>query len=213
MYLQALSRRLVKACVRRAGSPLALHRRPEVDADRAHVTNDLRRGFLEGDVEGAFTPIRGGAHEVGGDAALAAPGGAGDQDGAAAVVPAPLEHRVELGHARADALGADLVLQRERGDGQHADSVLVDQERILVGPLRRAAVLDHAQTARRDLLDDPVIQEDDAVGDVFLETVPGQRPVAALPGDHRRDPLVLQPAEQAAQLGAQDPISLRSTRT
>jgi hypothetical protein len=32
----------------------------------------------------------------------------------------------------------------------------------------------------------------------------GQRPVAAFAGDNRGDPLLLEPKEQAAQLGAQD---------
>ena len=63
---------------------------------------------------------------------------------------------------------------------------LVDQERILVGAVRGAAVLDDAQAAGRDLLVDPVVEQDHAVGDVFLEAVAGERAVAPLAGDDRR---------------------------
>ena len=71
-------------------------------------------------------------------------------------------------------------------------------------PCARAAVLDHAQPPGRDLVVDAVVEQDHAVGDVLLQALPGQRPVAALAGDDGRDPLVLQPAEQPPQLGAQD---------
>ena len=56
----------------------------------------------------------------------------------------------------------------------------------------------------RSVLGDPVVQQDHAVGDVLLQAVAGQRAVAPLAGDDRRDALVLEPAEQPAQLGPQD---------
>jgi hypothetical protein len=74
---------------------------------------------------------------------------------------------------------------------------------VLVGAVHRAAVLHDAQPAGRELLGDAVVEHDDAVGDVLLETVAGERAVAALARDHRGDPAVLEPAEQPAQLGAQ----------
>ena len=71
-------------------------------------------------------------------------------------------------------------------------------------PWPSPAVLDDAQPPRRDLLGDAVVEQDHAVGDVLLQALAGQRPVAALAGDDGGDALVLEPAEQPAQLGAQD---------
>ena len=51
----------------------------------------------------------------------------------------------------------------------------VDQERILVGAVVGAAVLDHAQAARRDLIVDAVVEQDHRIRDVLLEPLPGQR--------------------------------------
>ena len=54
--------------------------------------------------------------------------------------------------------------------------VLVDQERVLVGAVGRAAVLDDPQPPRRDLLVDAVVEHDHAVRDVLLEPLPGELP-------------------------------------
>ena len=48
-----------------------------------------------------------------------------------------------------------------------------------------------------------MVQEDDAVGDVFLEALARERVDAALAGDDRGDAALLQPGEQPPQLGAQ----------
>ena len=82
--------------------------------------------------------------------------------------------------------------------------LLVDQERVLVGAVRRAAVLHDAQPARGDLVVDPVVEQDHAVGDVLLEALARELALAALAGDDGGDAAVLEPAEQPAQLGAQD---------
>ena len=75
---------------------------------------------------------------------------------------------------------------------------------ILVGAVDGAAVLDDAQPAGRELLGDAVVEHDDAVGDVLLQALAGERAVAALAGDDGGDALVLEPAEQPPQLRAQD---------
>ena len=80
-------------------------------------------------------------------------------------------------------------------------------------PCVGAAVLDDAQPARRDLVDHAVVEQDHAVGDVLLQAVAGERAVAALAGDDGGDALVLEPAEQAAQLGAQDGVRWTARRT
>ncbi len=55
-----------------------------------------------------------------------------------------------------------------------------------------------------------MIQQDNAVGDVFLQPLARQRAVAALGGDDGGHALVLQPAEQAAQFGTQDGFVLQA---
>ena len=66
-----------------------------------------------------------------------------------------------------------------------------------------AAVFNHPQPPRGDLVLHAVVQQDHAIGDVLFQPVPGQRAVATLAGDDRGHPAVLEPAEQAAQFGAQ----------
>jgi hypothetical protein len=95
------------------------------------------------------------------------------------------------------------VLEPRRGDRQHLDAALVDEERILVGTVGGAAVLDDAQAPGGDLPDDPVVEQDHAVGHVLLEPVAGERAIAPLGGDDRGHLPLLEPAEQPAQLGAQ----------
>ena len=45
---------------------------------------------------------------------------------------------------------------------------MVNQERVLVGAVGRTPVLDDAQATRGNLMIDSVVEENDAVGDVFL---------------------------------------------
>ena len=50
-----------------------------------------------------------------------------------------------------------------------------------------------------------MVENDDAIGDVLFETLTGQRVGAAFAGDDGGDAAFLEPGEQPAQLGAQDP--------
>ena len=70
----------------------------------------------------------------------------------------------------------EAVRKPERSDRQDADALRVDQERILVGAVGGAAILDHAQPARRDLLRRRMVEQDHAVGDIFLEPLAGSGP-------------------------------------
>ena len=82
--------------------------------------------------------------------------------------------------------------------------LFADQERVLVGAVGGAAVFHDAQAPGGDLLGDAVVEDDHAVGDVLFETVAGELIVAPLAGDDGSDAFLLQPAEQAPQLGPQD---------
>ncbi len=181
-------------------------RRPQVEADGGHVAHDLPLRLLEGEVEAALAAATRGLGHARGEAGLAGPRRARDQGAAAAVEPLAAEHGVEARHAGGDPLAGDPVVQAEGGDREHRDAALVDEERVLVGAVRGAAVLDHAQPARRHLLGDAHVEEDHAVGDVLLEVPPGEGALAALARDHRGDALILEPAEEAPQLGAEDPL-------
>ena len=74
----------------------------------------------------------------------------------------------------------------------------------------RAAVFDHTQAARRDLIVDAVVEQDHRIRDVLLESLPGQEAVAALARDHGGDALVLQPPEQPPQLRPEDGVVLQA---
>ena len=65
-------------------------------------------------------------------------------------------------------------------------------------------VLHDAQAPGRDLLLHSVVEQNDAVGDIFLDAITRELALAALASDDGGDALVLEPGEQAPQLGAQD---------
>src|ERR1051326_2168913 len=179
-----------------------LEPRAEIDPDGLHVSHQLLRRFLEGEVQAALAPGAGGVGEVRRDAGLAGAGSARNQDRAAAVIAFAAEHLVQPRDAARDALAARRVVELQRCERQHVDAILVDEERVLVGAVRAAAVLDDAQAARRHLLAHAVVEQDHAVGDVLLEALARELAFAALAGNDGRDALILQPAEQAPQLRA-----------
>jgi len=72
------------------------------------------------------------------------------------------------------------VIQPQRRDGQHADALVADQEREFVGAMQRAAIFHHAQMPRGNLLINPMVEQDDAVGHVFLQPVARQLIASAL---------------------------------
>ena len=82
-----------------------------------------------------------------------------------------------------------------------------DQERVLVGSVRRPAILDYPQTAGGDLLVHPVVENDHAVRYVLLDPVPGERVAGPLAGHHGGDGTVLEPPEQPAQLRPHDGLA------
>src|SRR5258706_8044985 len=98
------------------------------------------------------------------------------------------------------------MIQSHRGDWQHRDAILADQERIFIGAMEGAAIFDDAQTARGDLVDDKVIEEDDTISDVFLQAVTGEGAFASFAGDNGSNLFIFEPAEEAAEFSAQDAL-------
>ena len=142
---------------------------------------------------------------MGGHGGLAGPRHARYQ-GAGATPDAALQHLVKSGDAAGDAFCRCFVCKIQRRHRQHRQTVLIDQKGIFVGAMVGAAIFDDAQAPRRHLLNHAVVQQDDAIGNIFLKPVPGQCAVASFGGDHGGDPLVLQPAEQAAQFRTQQAV-------
>ena len=134
---------------------------------------------------------------------LAAAGHAGNQDARTFVVSFALQHLIEIGDAARQPLDRRLVGKAARRNRHHSDALFVDDERVFVGAVGRAAILDDAQAARGKLIVDAVVEQDDAVGDVFLQAVARQCAFAALAGDDGGDAPGLEPLEQPAQFGAQ----------
>jgi len=87
---------------RRAGGmdmqqPL-FHPGSQIQAERAHVAQQLVRRLLKRHEQTWFAAAAGGGRKVGRDRGLTGAGHAGDQDGAAAVI-APGEHRIQPRYA------------------------------------------------------------------------------------------------------------------
>ncbi len=119
--------------------------------------------------------------------------------GGRATEHAAAEHVVEAVHPGGHPLIGGAVVERDRRDRQHDEALGGDQERELVGAVRGPAVLDHPEPAGGDLLGDPVVEDDHAIGDVLLDPVPGEAVVAAFPGHDGGHAPLFQPAGQPVE--------------
>ena len=84
----------------------------------------------------------------------------------------------------------------KRSDRDHGHTLFVDQEGVLVGAMRSSTIFDDPQPPRRQVVDDAMIEQDDAVGHILFDTVPGQTPFSTLGSNHRGEPVVLEPIKQ-----------------
>lgn len=94
---------------------------------------------------------------------------------------------------------ASQALQAQGRNRRDTETVFVNQKGMLVSGVSRAPVFDNPQTAGGDLIRHPVIEQDDAIGNVLFELLPGQRTFAAFGCDDGGYALVFEPGEQAAQ--------------
>lgn len=56
-------------------------------------------------------------------------------------------------------------------DGQNAEPILIDEEWDLIRAVRRTTIFDNAQPPCRNLIVNAMIQENNAVGDVFFQAL------------------------------------------
>ena len=174
-----------------------------------HVSYDLVRGFLEGKEKGALSALAGSVCEVCRDDRFSGAGSAREEYAAAAEKSTSTQHRVEPGDPGGNSFGGNLVIKPERGDRKYADSVSSDQKGEFVGAVERAAIFHHAQIPRGNLVVKTVLEENDAIRDVFLKPVTGQLVASPLGRDDGGDAFGLEPAKEAAQLGPQDRFVLQ----
>ena len=182
----------------------ALDQRLQAQPDGAHVSDDLVGRLLEGEEKHAIAALGGGLGKMGGDARFPGAWRSGEQHAAAPEEAPPAQHRVQARNSGRHPLPGNLVGQAERGDRKDAESILADEKRKLVGAVERSAIFHDPQVPRGDLVLDPMVQQDDAVGNVFLQPVARELFAPALGRDDGGHALVLEPAEQPAQLGAQN---------
>ncbi len=92
------------------------------------------------------------------------------------------------------------MLQTKGGYGQDAETVLINQEWIFIGAMRGSAIFNNAQTASGNLIGDPVVEQDHAVGNILFQPMPGESAFAAFSCNNGTDPFVFEPAKQTPQL-------------
>ena len=141
-----------------------------------HVADDLLGRFLEREVQAPLAAAAGAVGEGRGEAALARAGRAGDQDAAAPVVALAAQHRVQPRDAAwrsapwrpGSCSPSELI-------GSTRQAVLVDQRGYSFVPWAEPRYLTIRSRRVATWLMHPVVQEDHAVADVFLQAVAGER--------------------------------------
>ena len=117
--------------------------RLQVDADGAHVANDLRTRFLVGEQQRPLAATAGRLSELRADAALAGARRPGDEHAAAAKDALATQHLVQPRDAGGNPLPGGFVIELERSDRQNRESAFANEEGVFVAAMGRAAILEH----------------------------------------------------------------------
>ena len=112
------------------------------------------------------------------------------------------KHVVEAQDSRRNSLAGGVMAKMGRGNGKYADALFIDQKRIFVRAMRRAAVFHDAQETGGDLVLHAIVKKNDAVRHILLQPVARQLTLATFAGDDCGDVSFLEPCEQAAKLAA-----------
>src|SRR4030042_6598820 len=105
-----------------------LHPPGEMDADGAHVPDDLGGRFLKGKIQTTLTTPTGGVGKRRRHTCFPCARCAGDKNGAAPVESLALKHCIQLGNARGDTLRGNGVVEPQGSDGQDGETAIVYQE-------------------------------------------------------------------------------------
>lgn len=98
------------------------------------------------------------------------------------------------------------MVQANRGDRQHRESAVIDRKWIFVGAVGAAAIFHHPYTSGGDVVGNAMVEEHDAIGDVFLEPEAGQGFLASFAGDEDGHAERFEKLEQAADFTAQQTL-------
>ena len=176
--------------------------RLEPDGDRGEIADDLRRAFVEADIEGPVAALAGGDGKQPGQRRLGGAGRTRDQDVTAAVVAAA-QHGVQSRQAGGHSLVGDLVDQLRRSPRRQLQAMLRQADRKLVADEARAAILHHAHVAERRAVDHLMAEHDDAIDHELKKAGALVRSFCAgLLGDDSGQPGARQPVADAIQFAA-----------
>ena len=103
----------------------------------------------------------------------------------------------------AEMVPAPQLLEESRTELRHRLSATGHVARAVPGAVAAAAILHDPHAARGDLIVDAMIEQDHAVGDVFLETETRERVLAPFAGDNRGDAERFQELKQPPNLSTQ----------
>src|SRR5712671_2541969 len=92
------------------------------------------------------------------------------------------------------------MLQLERAQRKNGHSLFVDEKRIFVVPMFRAAILHDSQPARGNLSFYSMVEGYHAVRDIFFEAVACKGALTLFGRDDGREVAILQPSEEPAEL-------------
>jgi len=177
----------------------------QVDADLEHVSQELGRGFLEREDQAAFSTLTRGVGELGRPGLSCPcpryprrvrcyPVGSPCRRTSCPRAATPVETRSSpAGWSRdADVIGTTEMPSSSIRNGNSLVSV------------RRSPILDDPEAASGDLIGHAMVEEDHAVGNVFLKPVSSNGRLAALTRDDGCHTLVFEPSKQSTDLRPQD---------
>src|SRR3954451_9223475 len=98
------------------------------------------------------------------------------------------------------------MVQPKGRNRHYGKAIVADDERILIRAVSRSAILYDPESPGRKLMIDTMVEENDTIGDIFLETITRQRVLTTFSGDDRGDPAILDPPKKASKLGAKYPF-------
>src|SRR5436190_3357833 len=147
--------------------------RLQIDSDGTHVPGQLGLRFLERKIQATLLSLAGGFDKMRRDTGFTAACRSRHKNRAATVIAFTLQQLVEIGNSAGNSLAGRAMVQTKGRNGKHRDSMLIDEEGLLVGAVHTSAIFDYPQASSGKLAGDSMIQHDDTIGDVFFQAIAG----------------------------------------